>query len=268
MFGTNNLSKAIVSNGQRLDVQSIFYTIQGEGPFAGQPAIFIRLAGCNLRCHFCDTDFESKRRSMHIYDIDHEIEHLEGNSVKRPTLVVVTGGEPLLQNVVPLTKLLASKRYHVQFETAGTVWVEGLEYYLPMEASLVCSPKAGKVHPMVELHCRNWKYLIREGEASTVDGLPTKSTQIMDKDQLLFRPARKTDTIWLQPCEEYNVLVKDKRPFKFVPDKENLEMSDQEVTSAVRNEDASQRNIRLCAELAMKYNYRISLQLHKLLHLP
>jgi len=47
-----------------------------------------------------------------------------------------------------------------------------------------------------------------------------------------------------------------------------MPLADQEVTSSVRDEEATQRNIRLCAELAMKYNYRVSLQLHKLLHLP
>jgi len=64
MFGTNPLSKPIESDGLYLEVQDIFSTIQGEGPFAGKPAVFLRLAGCNLRCFFCDTDFESRRTTL------------------------------------------------------------------------------------------------------------------------------------------------------------------------------------------------------------
>ena len=47
-----------------LEVHSIFYTLQGEGPFCGSPAIFIRLAGCNLQCPGCDTDYTSKREHL------------------------------------------------------------------------------------------------------------------------------------------------------------------------------------------------------------
>src|SRR3972149_3039305 len=87
----------------------------------------------------------------------------------RTNLVVVTGGEPLLQNVLPLCEVLTRQGFHVQFETAGTVWVDGLEKYIPLlkgvgEVSLVCSPKSPKVHRKVELFCNHWKYLIREGE--------------------------------------------------------------------------------------------------------
>lgn len=272
MFGTNPLSKPLESDGQWLEVQSIFSTIQGEGPFAGQPAIFLRMAGCNLRCFFCDTDFESRRSTMSLGMIRNEIHRVSAGS--RPTLVVVTGGEPLLQNVVPLVDMLAKEGYHVQFETAGTVWPDNLEPYLlkgqifdkPV-ASIVCSPKAGKVHELIAHYCHNWKYLIRYGEVSDTDGLPIKSTQIPGKDQPLFRPPRKTDTVWLQPCEEYVVDYKPKA-IKLVELGSEGILADQEVTSSVRDEVRSRRNVRLCAELAMKFNYRISLQLHKLLQLP
>ena len=54
--------------GLSLQVNSIFYTIQGEGPFAGRPAIFIRLAGCNLQCPGCDTEY-TKRQTMTVDEI-------------------------------------------------------------------------------------------------------------------------------------------------------------------------------------------------------
>ena len=56
-----------------LEVHSIFYTIQGEGPFCGTPAVFIRLAGCNLQCPSCDTNYTSKRRTMTAEEIVNEV---------------------------------------------------------------------------------------------------------------------------------------------------------------------------------------------------
>lgn len=53
MFGQNTPRRR--ESGGLLQVQDVFYTIQGEGPFAGRTAVFIRLTGCNLRCWFCDT---------------------------------------------------------------------------------------------------------------------------------------------------------------------------------------------------------------------
>ena len=59
MFGKNKILKAEIHDGLNLDVQEIFPTIQGEGPYVGYPAVFIRLGGCNLACSFCDTEFDS-----------------------------------------------------------------------------------------------------------------------------------------------------------------------------------------------------------------
>ena len=57
-------------SGDFLDIQEIFPTLQGEGPFVGQGAIFIRLGGCNLKCNFCDTEFDSfKNFSLKIFEI-------------------------------------------------------------------------------------------------------------------------------------------------------------------------------------------------------
>jgi len=76
-----------------LEVNEIFQTIQGEGPNMGKPAIFLRLAGCNLRCDFCDTKYSWK----HGKKMDNEqiIELFKKVSPCR--LLVVTGGEPMLQ---------------------------------------------------------------------------------------------------------------------------------------------------------------------------
>lgn len=58
MFGRNPKLPQEFTDGKVLKVHSIFYTIQGEGPYSGRTAVFIRLSGCNLACSFCDTEFD------------------------------------------------------------------------------------------------------------------------------------------------------------------------------------------------------------------
>src|SRR5580658_3582582 len=88
-----------LTDGQSLWVQEVFYTLQGEGPFSGVPAVFVRLAGCNLACFWCDTDFESSTWRPTFDELLANIEE------KRPAicnLIVITGGEPFRQNIRPL----------------------------------------------------------------------------------------------------------------------------------------------------------------------
>jgi len=93
----------------------IFYSIQGESTFAGKPCAFIRLAGCNLRCSYCDTEYAfSDGIEMSIPEILREIEAYPTN------LALVTGGEPMLQPAVhDLFDGLLGEKYTVLVETGG-----------------------------------------------------------------------------------------------------------------------------------------------------
>ena len=82
-----------------LEVHHIWKTIQGEGPLAGSPAVFVRLAGCTLQCSFCDTDYTSKRVRQEPEEILAGIKAIGGGC----NTVVLTGGEPFRQNVGPLS---------------------------------------------------------------------------------------------------------------------------------------------------------------------
>jgi 7-carboxy-7-deazaguanine synthase len=270
MFGKNQIQKAMPGDGSTLEVQETFYTIQGEGPFAGKPALFIRLWGCNLRCYFCDTDFESNRQTLTLSDITQRVDEIQRAHGIWPNLVVMTGGEPLLQNVAKVIDHLASEYGIVtQIETAGTTWPQDSGQLVASlregNAVLVCSPKTGKVHPNVTEWCHHWKYLVRSGQQGP-DGLPNMSTQHEDVPLDMYRPPlehRHLDTIWLQPCEEY-----DRFLLVGSPREAGLNLPDFAVTRRFRQELKSQANLREAAHLCMKHGYRLSLQLHKIVGLP
>ena len=95
-------------------LNEIFYSLQGEGRWSGTPAHFIRLSGCNLKCTFCDTN-HSHKLTLNEFGI---VSELVNQSLKC-TRVVLTGGEPTLQDLNPLVDLLHMFDYSVHIETNG-----------------------------------------------------------------------------------------------------------------------------------------------------
>ena len=100
-----------------LRITEIFFSIQGESVKAGIPTVFIRLTGCPLRCHYCDTAYAFHGgRKMSISSI------LNTAAQYRTKHVTVTGGEPLTQSACPqLLKQLCDKGFRVSLETSGTL---------------------------------------------------------------------------------------------------------------------------------------------------
>lgn len=182
MRGGNPARAPEAGDGQTLWIQEVFYTLQGEGPFSGQPAVFVRLAGCNLRCFWCDTDFESSVWRPALGEL---MERIEQVRIPVCDLVVLTGGEPMRQNVVPLVEALLSRGLRVQIETNGTLWLE-----LPQHPrlSIVCSPKTARLHPRLEGRIAAYKYVVADGDTADDDGLPIHSTQEAGQPQRLARP--------------------------------------------------------------------------------
>src|SRR5690606_21434036 len=110
MFGKNPKRPPIKGDGSTLEVQEIFPTFQGEGVYTGWPAVFIRLGGCNLACHFCDTEFESYQ-PMELEEIVQQVIELTGKTHTK--LVVITGGEPFRQPIGLLCRTLLGQEYKV-----------------------------------------------------------------------------------------------------------------------------------------------------------
>ena len=106
-------------------INDIFYSLQGEGRNTGRAAVFVRFAGCNLRCPFCDTEFDSYRE-MTDEEIITEIKELSssGNSslftLHSSLLIVLTGGEPTLQVDEAFVDLLHQQGFEVAMESNGT----------------------------------------------------------------------------------------------------------------------------------------------------
>ena len=145
MFGNNPILPPKKTDGQNLDVQEIFATFQGEGIFTGFPSIFIRLGGCNLACAFCDTEFDSYK-NLSLKKVLEKTKKLAEKKGKRThNLVVITGGEPLRQNIIPLCRELLKENFQVQIETNGTLFQN-----LPNQVNIICSPKnpTGKYYPI------------------------------------------------------------------------------------------------------------------------
>ena len=107
----------------QLKIFEIFYSLQGESSRVGLPTIFIRLSGCPMRCHYCDTAYAFQGGSM--MTIDEIIKTIK----KYDTLyVTVTGGEPLAQKeVLSLLKVLADQNYEVSLETGGGLSIKEVD---------------------------------------------------------------------------------------------------------------------------------------------
>lgn len=150
------------TDGWMLFVHSVFYTIQGEGPFAGCPAVFVRLGGCNLQCPGCDTEYTDGAK----WHTASEIISMLHDSVQ---LVVITGGEPFRQNISMFANSLIAVGVKVQVETNGTLPPSpGLHDAV----AIVCSPKSGKVNKLLLPRIDAWKYVARAQDLACDDGLP------------------------------------------------------------------------------------------------
>lgn len=267
MFGKNAVAKARSAADGYL-VHSIFYTIQGEGPHAGRPAIFVRFAGCNLRCTFCDTDFEHGKL---LSRAKLEVEILAMARAHDCRFLVLTGGEPMLQ---PLTELIGGfdpyESLYFQIETAGTVWPDRFEDVLNRDlAELVCSPKTPHLHPKIEAGhgVTAWKYIIRATEAICPDdGLPYAQTQPLANTSVapefkpLFRPQNyKAPVHYGAGTTERAVAVYDDYEDGHAPI--YVQPCDEQ------NETLNKANAKVTAAIAMQHGYRISIQLHKILDL-
>lgn len=193
-------------------INEIFYSLQGEGYHSGTPAVFVRFSGCNLRCHFCDTQHQ-EGKTMSLQEIVDEIKKFPVAS-----LVVLTGGEPSLYiNEAFVAELKQKTHKTITIETNGT-------RPLPNNLDWVTlSPKTafagGDILPCVIKQCDELKVVYLGQDLEQYDSIDTKHR-------------------FLQPCFY---------------------------------EDEMQRktNMKACVDAVIHSpNWRLSLQIHRVLGLP
>lgn len=227
----NQLPEKETTTRGTLEVVSVFFTIQGEGPFAGRPAVFVRLAGCNLKCPMCDTNYTVGRKAVTVGDLVKRVASVVPKTLHRRPVVVITGGEPFRQNLGPFVLALNLAQYQVQVETNGTIYRENFPWGA---AVIVCSPKAGQVAAKLWPHIAALKYVAKNGAIDPADGLPT---ECLGRAVKVARPCPSfTGQIYLQPLDEGSVVM-------------------------------NKHNVKAVVDTCIKYGYTLCLQLHKVVGL-
>ncbi len=130
---------AALPAAERLKINEIFYSIQGESTFAGRPCVLVRLTGCQMRCTWCDTEYSFYEGAwMRVEDI------IAGVLAFDCPLAEVTGGEPLLQpGVHPLMSGLCDRGLTVLLETGGGLDISGVDPRVRRIVDLKC-PASGE----------------------------------------------------------------------------------------------------------------------------
>jgi len=243
--------KAIPAHdGKSLLIHSIFHTIQGEGPHAGKPSVFVRLGGCNLQCPGCDTEYTKGASWESTESIRTRIDMAFGDH-KGARLVVITGGEPFRQNLFGLINSLHESYIQVQIETNGTL---GLGEWEPMWAKfqhsalkpqIVVSPKAGKVHHDLWKWIVAYKYVLNSGNIDFTDGLPTS---VLGMPAAPARPHKDFEgEVYVQPAHENSPLPLG-QDYTWPNSENNL-------------------NLECAVASSIKYGYRLCIQMHKIVGL-
>lgn len=140
---TKDKQSELLKQGKMLPIMEHFYTIQGEGFHAGRAAYFIRLAGCDVGCHWCDVK-ESWDAELHpILDVT----SLAKTASEHCKTIIITGGEPLMWNLSPLTTALKNSGCTIHIETSGAHPLSGHLDWITL------SPKKTKM-PLPEVYSK------------------------------------------------------------------------------------------------------------------
>lgn len=232
------IEKRRESDGSSLEIHSVFNTIQGEGPFTGHSAVFIRLAGCNLQCPACDTDYTQGRWNSTPSSVCQFVREMR----EPPSLAVITGGEPFRQNIHPLVELLLAEGYTVQIETNGTLPPPTIDFAEMCSLNtnesnrcfVVCSPKAGRVNTVTASLACAYKYVMAHDSVDT-DGLPLLALDHTAFPRVARPPAGFKGKIYLQPCDD-------------------------------KDDAINQVNLQACVNSVMLHSYKLQLQIHKIIN--
>lgn len=130
-----------------MDVNEIFYSIEGEGKRAGQPCVFVRFNGCNLHCSYCDTRYACRAKEGDNMTVSEIVEAVATYGCRNVTL---TGGEPLKQGCIyELVDALCRRNFEVNVETNGSIRYRGQNYsnlFITKDFKCFTSEMSHKMH--------------------------------------------------------------------------------------------------------------------------
>lgn len=228
---------AAKGNGSTLDLHSMFYTLQGEGPHTGVPSVFIRLAGCNLQCPHCDTEYTQGRTMVALDDLVGKVAAYQWEH--NVNLVVLTGGEPTRQPIAPLVRAIAKDLFmRVQIESNGVLPLphDVLEMVDQDLVDYVVSPKTSRIHETTR-QATAFKYVIDHASINQLDGLPLHALGHKAAPHIARpHPEFPTRRIYVNPMDAQDPAL-------------------------------NQLNLMACRDSALRHGYTCGVQLHKLLNL-
>lgn len=293
MFGMNVIrgQREFKDAGDKLLVTSLFLTLQGEGPYAGRPAFFVRLAYCNLACSFCDTFFDDGQWfDVHpnaddsnddlLAVIDQRIrEYFKGKvpawadldysygvPAPRDIVLVITGGEPMLQkNLGPFLERAKDHFVKTQIESNGILLQD-----IPPSTTLVVSPKCREIdngeptkyiEPNVNALARAdcLKFVMEAAEGSPYASVP---------DWALRWRERMGKPIYVSPMNKYNRLpaaaqrLRDKQQPSTLEQRSTVDEVVSFWEEGLLDMEANRRNHEYAAQYAIKHGLYLSLQMH------
>lgn len=288
MFGTNEIiGKKYFKDApaDSLFVTSMFFTLQGEGPYAGMPALFIRLAKCNLDCSFCDTFFDDGDW-LKFDELDAKIEDSissfwtsKGKEVpdwavskklagkKYPGVVLVmTGGEPLLQeNITPFMAHQLNNFKAVQVESNGVPETE-----VPEGVTLVCSPKCIEKNGKAIKYLAPSKTILERADCLkfVVSADPDSPYSTVPDWAFEWKRNNPNKEVYCSPMNVYNSFPQKIKLLR--AEKGQITMAERSTVDEVisfwepglLNLEANQRNHEYVGQFCIENGFKLNLQQH------
>ena len=288
MFGTNEIVgqkyfKDAPANS--LFVTSMFFTLQGEGPYAGKPALFIRLTKCNLACSFCDTFFDDgdwmtfEEINSRAYHTICDYWNKQGKDVPEWILpksnldglgpfdcvLVVTGGEPLLQkNLMDYLNYSNNFFTAMQIESNGTVNQD-----VPEHVTLVCSPKCSEKNGVAVKYLAPTELILKRADCLKFVMSSEADSPYNNVPEWAHKWKQETGKeIYVSPMNVYNTFP---QKIKILHAESGSITMDQRSTvdevisfwePGLLNLAENQTNHEYTAKYCMEYGFRLNLQMH------
>ena len=168
----------LLEGGRKLPLVEDFYTIQGEGYHSGKPAYFIRLGGCDVGCRWCDAKYTWNPKVFPPTPVETIVERASSCSAQA---IVITGGEPLLYPLGPLTELLREKGLKIFLETSGSHPFSG-------EFDWVCLSPKTKQPPLEEAYARADELKVIIGSEADLEWAEQCAAKVGEECMLYLQP--------------------------------------------------------------------------------